>query len=95
MALNRFSIFNRLNSEKIDQICFDLNISFMDFYNGTQTKDINFELCAYLCQLLGFKDWYPKYHPKGMGAGKEEGWGRYKDKNKEQKRQKRARAKNS
>jgi hypothetical protein len=64
----------------------------MEFYEGTQGQKINFQLCAYLCKKLGFKDWYPKYHPKGMG--KKDGWGSYREKNKRLKQMKKSKLQN-
>ena len=86
MDLNRFSILNRLNAKQIQLICEEFNIEYVDIYLGTQTENINFELCDFICKFLGYKKWYPKYHPKGMG--KKEGWVSYKEGNKAVKRAK-------
>lgn len=91
MDLNRFSILNRLKESQIQTVCDYFGISFIDLFNGTQTDNINFELCDYICKMLGYKKWYPKYQPRGMG--KKDGWASKKEGNRAIKRAKKEKRK--
>jgi len=66
VALNRFSIPKRLTPAQIKEICEKFNLTDTQFREGTVGRRLNFQLCAYICILLGYKDWYPKYWPKRM-----------------------------
>ena len=68
MDLNRFSIFNRLSQKQIDELCTKFEITYLELRDGVVGRKINFEWCDYICSLLGYKKWYPEYHPRKMGG---------------------------
>ncbi len=68
MDLNRFSIPNRLSKQQAEHVCEKFKISYMEIREGVVGRKINFELCDYICDLLGYRKWYPEYHPRRMGG---------------------------
>ena len=79
MNLNRFSIFNRLSHTQIELILWKFKISIEELFEKTQTENFDPKVCSFTCRLLGYSNWYPKYHPRGMG--KKYGWASEKEGN--------------
>jgi hypothetical protein len=68
MDLNRFSIPKRLSPSQLAEILNKFGLSYIEFYEMVAGRNFDFDLCDYICRLLGYKKWYPKHYPRGMGG---------------------------